>query len=119
MENKSHRSWTFTLWNHPEVPPLSVDKVKYAVYQLEDAGDGRQHWQGYFTAKQPIKMPAAKKVVGVDTVHVEPAVASAEQNYKYCTKTGEEPEFAGKGGRVPGTDFIEIGSLKRVGQGSR
>lgn len=117
-KEKTYRSWTFTLWNHDEEPPMDKDKIKYAVYQLEQAGD-KKHWQGYFTAKNAIRKAGAKKIVGVDSVHVEPAMGSAEQNYKYCTKTGEEPEYVGKGGRVPGTEFIEIGSLNRMGQGKR
>lgn len=117
QQQPTARSWTFV--SYLANLDFQSDLVKYAVYQQETCPDtGRDHWQGYFTAKQAIRKTGAQKIVGDPVCHVEIAKASAEQNRKYCTKTGLEPEFIGKGGRKEGTDFVEIGTLAKLGQGT-
>lgn len=102
------RAWTFT--SYKEDINLLQEKIKYAVYQREICPTtGREHWQGYFQAKSPIRFKSAKAIVNDDSAHVEKAVASPEKNREYCTK---------EDCRKPGTMPVEIGEMPK-GQGHR
>ncbi len=87
----SSRRWCFTL-NNPlddqkeELFNVPVDKVLYAVWQLERAPTtGTEHIQGYVILKRNQKLSFIKNLIS-NSVHAEIARGTAEENTTYCTK---------------------------------
>lgn len=88
MSYKKFRNWTFTDFS------LSTDYVEclspnitYLIYGKETCPTtGRKHHQGYFELKTQMSLNAIKKKLKNDTIHLEVARGTAEQNIKYCEK---------------------------------
>jgi len=116
------RRWAFT-WFDPEgVPPEFDDSwMSYLVVGNEVCPDtGRQHWQGYVETKAKITVAGIKRKGGLwETVHLERAVASSQENFEYCTKGGDqylewgEPMQAGKR-----SDLFALGAAITAGEAS-
>lgn len=91
MSYKKFRNWTFTDFS------LSTDYVEclspnitYLIYGKETCPTtGRKHHQGYFELKTQMSLNAIKKKLKNDTIHLEVARGTAEQNIKYCEKEGD------------------------------
>lgn len=107
MANSTVRRFCFT-WNSYTNDDLEKCKAffeafaKYGIVGKELAPTtGLPHLQGFCTLNKPMRFSAIKKHLH-NSIHIEKANGSDEQNQKYCSKTG---------------DFYEKGSPSR--QGSR
>lgn len=79
------RRWCFTL-NNPVTTELAFpDKVKYAIYQLEQGESGTPHLQGYLEADTTVSLPWLKNSIS-PRAHWEPARGSQQSNVDYCSK---------------------------------
>lgn len=90
MERVRKRCWTFT-WNNPdEIGPIFLERMKEAVrfihFQKEQGESGTPHFQGYVQFSREKTMSAVKKAFGIDSIHLEWARGTAEQNVHYCSK---------------------------------
>lgn len=111
------RGWAFTVNETEGLPVRGVyrqlakvhGEVTWMVYQTE-RGEQTQHLhvQGAVWFKNAVNMAAAKKrlagtVAEMNSMHLEPARGTAEQNRNYCTKPG-------------GHDMVEVGSMPQQGR---
>lgn len=96
------RNWTFTFnlwteaelltgawqagwkWMPPKVTPHT--ELKYVRMSMELGEEGRFHWQGFCAFKESTRLRAMKRALGVNTIHLEPMMASLSQNIDYVTK---------------------------------
>lgn len=90
-DGKQHRRWCFTV-NNPAVDTVDtfiatfLDAVsKSYVFQYEVGRLQTPHYQGYFEGTNH-KFTGLKRML--PQAHFEPAVASADVNYIYCTTVG-------------------------------
>jgi len=109
-----YRRWSFTLREETTTAgnnrPALTHRMRALVYQLESGGNsGYRHFQGYVEYHRERAFSAVKKDFGV-AVHIEPAIGSRGDNYKYCTK--EET-------RVDGPWEFGDWTDKEAGQGRR
>ncbi len=75
---------TFTEWDEEDDLP---EFVRAIVYQTETCPDtGRSHFQGYIEFTKGMRFGGVKKVLGSETVHLEPRQGTAEEAVKYCEK---------------------------------
>jgi len=112
--SKSNR-FCFTLNNYTDIEysiltqDLILNTVKYIIVGKEVGEQGTPHLQGYFefenNQKQRITAAKAKLThVGIsDSIHLEIAKGTAQQNIAYCSKGG---------------NFVELGQRPK-GQGKR
>lgn len=71
-----------------------TSKFASFVFQVEACPvTDRLHLQGYASFKTSITRTAVKKILGWESVHLEPAHSDAKTNFAYCTK--EETRFLG------------------------
>lgn len=92
----SGKQWVFTL-NEDESHPFSrtetpvdiwrPDQMDYLVFSMEKGT--HVHLQGYCAFSKVKRFNAAKKLLGGDRVHLEPARGRPDQNRAYCTKMDE------------------------------
>lgn len=85
------KNWFFTLNPKDGVLPTSPwpslpKGVKYLVYQKEQGSQQTAHYQGYVQFSVASARTAAKKKLGFDWIHLQPAQAGAEICKQYCTK---------------------------------
>lgn len=81
--------WCWTINNPGDYTPRwDPTKMKYQVYEMEVGENGTPHWQGYtrFTTRK--RMATVKNIFANDTMHLEIAKGTEEQNRTYCTKSG-------------------------------
>lgn len=86
------RGFVFTLNNYSSQheSTLQAFDCTYLVYGREVAPKtGTPHLQGYMYMPLQLSLSALKKRIGIDSIHLECAVASALANAKYCTKEGK------------------------------
>lgn len=108
------KNWTITSYNNEHLRGIPDQKelceeVQYIVGQTESCPEtGRVHFQGFIQFKRRRSMRQVKRWLGDDTVHLEIARGTAEENRAYCTK--EETRESG------GLAF-ELGTI--VSQGER
>lgn len=104
------RRWCFTWNNYSDADEQRLrgglpDGVRYLVFGREEAPRTKtKHLQGYVAFDQPETMLGAKTILGGQDCHLERARGSEQQNYVYCTKSG---------------DFFEVGERSRQGEGGR
>jgi len=91
---KSTSCFTFTVNNYSEedVALLQAVEVKYIVYGFEVGASGTPHIQGYFVLKKDKTCSAAKKYIGINELHIEPAIADSKWNLNYCSKGSQSKE---------------------------
>lgn len=110
------RCWCFTMYNYDimklqEMIENNQDKYKYCVFQQERCPKTRKkHVQGYIVFNRGKRLGEVKKFLNDNTVHLETARGTPDENRKYCTKTES---------RRKNTDYIEYGNIKMCGQGRR
>lgn len=94
-----------------------TEAVRYAVWQLERGGGGREHVQGYIEFDRPMSVGGIKKILG-STAHVEGRRGSREEAREYSRKEAsrvEGPWEYGRwiGGRGHRSDIeVVLGALK-------
>lgn len=92
--SKRTKRWCFTLNNYDDRDMAAIAiamgraNVKYAIFGKEVGAEGTPHLQGYFILKVGKTFTATKRWVGLERVHLEPAIASTKQNIDYCSKEG-------------------------------
>lgn len=99
---RQYVNWTFT-FNYGGSGQTSCEEVElwtealrnrcwFGVYGRETADTGQRHLQGYVQLNDRARLTELKKIGGGiigRRVHWEPAKASAEENWAYCTKEGD------------------------------
>lgn len=110
--SKTNR-FCFTLNNYEELHYAlfsngAIDGIKYFIVGKEVGEQGTPHLQGYveFPNNDKLRISAAKsrlERIGLpNTIHIEPAKGTAQQNITYCSKDGtfveggERPKGQGK-----------------------
>nr|WBG01412.1 replication-associated protein [Army ant associated cyclovirus 3]WBG01422.1 replication-associated protein [Army ant associated cyclovirus 3]WBG01432.1 replication-associated protein [Army ant associated cyclovirus 3] len=94
MENRTVRRFVFTLNNYNAEDVTKVkffikDKCKYGIFGKELAPTtNTPHLQGFCNLKKPMRFNTIKKHFN-NTVHIEKANGSDEQNKVYCSKAGD------------------------------
>ena len=116
MPSARTRAWCLT-WNNPPtewraiLTRLSEQQItRYTVAQAE-AGTATQrpHIQAYLYFTNPRTRLGVKRLIGDDTIHLEAARGTPEQNTAYCTK--EET-------RMEGETPLMLGTIPRQGNRS-
>lgn len=65
-------------------------EIEYAIVGEEYAPEtGKRHFQGYIELKDRKRLGEIKTMLGIETIHLEPARGTKEQNIEYCTKPNE------------------------------
>ncbi len=108
------RNWCYTLF---DATPAEVQRLqglptgfKYHVWQFEICPTtGRPHIQGYFITKDPVRLGGAKRIFGVDRVHLGSRTHDHAIARAYCLKEDT---------RAPGTSSFEFGT-QPPGSGTR
>lgn len=84
------RSWVLTINNPNEEDTRQVlslaEEAKYIIVGKETGTCGTPHYQGYVCFDNARSFEKLKKLL--PRAHLQPAVASAVQNQKYCSKDG-------------------------------
>lgn len=101
-KNSKHRAYSFTLNNYTveDITSLKEIKYKYIILGDEIGKSGTPHLQGYIVFSSPISFNSIKKQI--PKAHIEPSIATAEQNREYCSKEkvlfedGDIPKKQGK-----------------------
>lgn len=101
---RRNRAWAFT-WNNPNNAAadlcLETIRCQYIVWQTEMGARNTKHVQGYIYFKNGVTMRAVKRKLS-DSVHLEIARGSPEQNKEYCTKKDTRVEGThGERGTMP------------------
>lgn len=128
MAQSPRIKYCFTLNNYTEEDELRIklffeEKAAYAIYGREVAPTtGTPHLQGYVHLKSKMRFNAFKTAIG-ETAHIETAKGSDQQNFEYCSKSGDYFEMGEKttqGKRSDLSDAIntlsETKSLKRLAE---
>ena len=74
--------------NWDEFNVESIDKkkqIKYLIIQGEHCKDGKKHIQGFIQFHNKKSLNAIKKMIGDNTLHIEPMRGTPEQARRYCT----------------------------------
>lgn len=85
------KRWCFTLY----AQEFNFDSaiMEYAVVGREICPTTkREHLQGFLSTLKPLRFTALKKILGSST-HIEKAMGSVDDNYRYCTKDGNFTEY--------------------------
>jgi len=98
------RRWTFTWNNYTEQDyeraTHAVDHdaaVRFLIFGRETARTGTSHLQGYVEFSTPRRLAAVKRCLGGESLHLEPAKGSRDQNIQYCSKEDAHPFQYGDG----------------------
>lgn len=102
------RSWCFTINNYTDD---DVDKLldmpnEYLVFGFEEGEKKTPHIQGYVHFDSPQRRSAVAKYL--PRAHLETARGSADQNFVYCTKSGDYHEFGTRPKPGKRVDIIKI-----------
>lgn len=110
-----HRAWCFTLNNYTEEDVSAVvaeaADTEYLVFGREVGDSGTPHLQGYVRFVHPRTFTGIKARPGFRRAHLEVARGTAQENRRYCTKSGTFSEFgelpAGQGNRTDLLTYVE------------
>ena len=99
------RAYAFTMNNYnasvdPQAPlPVLSPNMTYLCYGREVCpSTGTPHLQGYLVFNNPVQNPGRYFTAFGPQMHLEIAVATAEENKEYCSKVGDFFEY----GELPG-----------------
>lgn len=85
------RRYAFTSWVRPQ---CDTDTFKYICYGEElTPSTNKFHFQGYLELNAPARISAVKKYLKDNSVHLEKAKGTKEQNIQYCRKDGKFFEY--------------------------
>lgn len=102
------RSWCFTINNYTDD---DVDKLleipnDYLIFGFEEGEKNTPHIQGYVHFDSPKRRTEVAK--HLPRAHIEVARGSADQNYTYCSKSGDFYEFGKRPKQGKRVDIIKI-----------
>lgn len=105
------RSWCFTINNDTfdDLCNLLDIDFKYLVFGFEVGENGTPHIQGYVSFRNPKDRGGVSKLI--PRAHLLIARGSPEQNYTYCTKSGDFYEFGKRPKPGERTDLTAIKTL--------
>lgn len=123
------KRFAFTLNNYTEDELTSLrttlqslhanepNTISYAIFGREIAASGTPHLQGYVEFGRRTRLGAAKQILGNPRIHMEIAIAQADQNIEYCSKEDENPFIVGHRTQRQGrrNDLLEVQSAIRSG----
>lgn len=116
--------WSFT-WNgytEDDIDRLrnleKSDSVRYLIAGRERASTGQRHLQGYVEFTRSLRLTAAKKILGGNSIHLEASAAGWKENKEYCSKEGDVAVEFGSPGGTPGrrTDLESLVESIRSGR---
>jgi hypothetical protein len=103
---KRYKTWVFTLNNYTQGDLEAIrltPNINYLICGEERAPrTGTPHLQGYVQFNVVKRLSTIKKLPGYGRSHLQVARGSAQDNYNYCTKSGD--------------DYFELGTLSQVSQ---
>lgn len=91
-ENKRIRAWVLTYHkpttrDHLWFEALAKKKaIRYFIVGREHTKNGGLHFQGYIAWKNGKTFKEAKRWLGLDKIHILPALGNDFENQKYCSK---------------------------------
>jgi len=110
------RACCITIFDYDSTTMINLDKMvtdgvaTYVVYQQEIAPETKKpHIQGYVEFANPVRWNKIKKILGIDSIHIEQRHGTPKEASDYCKKADS---------RAPDTAPKEFGTLSK-GQGSR
>jgi len=118
MAGNPRLKYCFTLNNYEEDDETRIklffeEKAAYAIYGREIAPTtGTPHLQGYVHLKQKMRFNGFKAAIG-NACHIEPANGSDQQNFDYCSKSGDFFEFGEKTTQGKRSDLESAAELLR------
>lgn len=117
MNNRA-RAWCFTLNNYTQDAYDNIGdalrdattrpNVSYAIVAREVGDSGTPHLQGYVYFSDACNMASVKRVLRTESVHLERAKGSAQDNYTYCSKDADFYEVGTKPHQGKRSDLDEI-----------
>lgn len=114
MSNRGSRRYCFTLNNYTKNDWNTLSNNDFTTYicmAKEIAPTtNTPHLQGYFELKNAKTISAIKKLIEINNIHLEPAIANAEKNKSYCSKTINI--------EVDNDKWFEKGDIKQQGKRS-
>lgn len=91
MTNRGSRRYCFTLNNYTNDDWNTLSNNDFTTYicMAKEIAPSTQtpHLQGYFELKNAKTISAIKKLLEINNIHLEPAIANAEKNKSYCSKS--------------------------------
>lgn len=97
---KDQKNWVFTLNNYTSQQEEVIRNkqqegiIKYVRYGKEIAPTtGTPHLQGYIQFTKKITLSSIKKKLGINSIHLKPAMGTLEDNIKYTGKDGDITEY--------------------------
>lgn len=115
------RRWTFTLNNYTEDESKYIAELRageqhlrFLIAGIETGESGTRHLQGYLELTRPTRLAGVKRLLGTERVHLERAVATADQNITYCSKEGNllvRVGTTGDGRQGSRTDLLAVKEL--------
>ena len=118
-KDKGCRAWIYVLNNYTPLQEVNIGGIKcvYNVFGEEVAPTtGTKHLQGFICFSDAKTMSAVKKVMGVDSIHLEPKspFSTFLEARNYCMK-GKSEDYKGKSLDWKGEGWIgyEVGVLPK------
>lgn len=89
-KNPPSRTYMFTVFINDETEdwlPEEREEIRYLIMQAETCPkSGRTHWQGYVEFNKPVRLAAAKQLLGTQSAHLEKRRGTQKEAIKYCRK---------------------------------
>lgn len=122
MSRKARWCFTVNNWTDNDVDHLrkigsEIAPDGYLLFGYETApSTNTRHLQGYIRTRSPRTFQTIKVFLPAGA-HIEPAIGTENQNFRYCTKSGHFEEFGSKKSQGQRSDLKEaIHSLLHDGQ---
>ena len=121
------KNWVITSFNTANFKKwksLEDVRVRYLVYQMEvTPTTNKLHIQAYIELYEQVRLTKLKEILGDSQLHAEKRKGTREMARDYCKKDegayfqAKYPQWNDKGGRISGTDVVEVGLWnKRPGE---
>ena len=121
----ARRNWcitSFDLKNFKTWKLLSAPRLRYLVYQIEACPKTeKKHIQAYAEFYSPVRMAQVKDILNDHALHLEVRRGTRQRARDYCMKDDSPwfranyPDWNLEGGRLQGTDTVEVGHWGKQG----
>lgn len=91
--------------------------VRYVLFGREVGESGTPHLQGYVEFGSPVRITGAKRLLGINSLHLERACGTASENLTYCSKQDPNPYQSGTPGHGSGhrSDLDSVYAMVKSG----
>lgn len=91
MKNSKRRNWCFTSFkmdlDFNDIYENNKDVIRFLIVQKEQGQKTKKiHWQGYIQLFNQYRLSRVKYIIGDNTLHLESARGSPQENKDYCSK---------------------------------